>query len=345
MGVSGIILIILLAVSLAVSVFTLIRFADLRREVSAYRTETGRAMNDSLDQFGNMMYNTQRTASDIQSQRMRELSERLDQISRGIGEMQSIASGVDDLKKILSNVKTRGILGEVQLGSILAEILAPDQYEENVNTAGIGDNVVEFAVKLPGDGRDPVYLPIDSKFPADTYVHLMDAYESGDKSRIESARKALSQTIKREAKDIRDKYIAPPRTTGYGIMFLPFEGLYAEVIRLGLIETLQRDYSVNIAGPTTMAALLNSLQMGFRTLAIQQHSDEVWQVLGAVKTEFANFETALDRTQKNLDLASAGLESLVGVRTRAIRRKLDRVTELPEEESNRYFHFRQEDDE
>ncbi|MBQ6583130.1 MAG: DNA recombination protein RmuC, partial [Mogibacterium sp.] len=220
-------------------------------------------------------------------------------------------------------------LGEVQLGSILSEILPPEQYAENVNTTGIGSNTVEVTVRLPGDGERPVWLPIDSKFPGDSYARLVDAYDSGDKTAVIAAQRNLIQMLRKEAKDIRDKYIAPPATTNFGILFLPFEGLYAEVVRLGMIEQLQRDYNVNIAGPTTMAALLNSLQMGFRTLAIQKRSGEVWQVLGAVKTELGNFEAVLTKAQKNLNQANNNLETLIGVRTRAMQRRLKDVTELP----------------
>lgn len=277
----------------------------------------------------------QKTLDERLGQSFQAVSQRLDQVSKGLGEMQSLASGVGDLKKVLSNVKTRGILGEVQLGAILSEILPPEQYAENVNTAGIGNNTVEFAVRLPGDGDTPVWLPIDSKFPGDSYAKLVDAYDSGDKAAVTAAQRGLIQMIRKEAKDIHEKYISPPATTSFGILFLPFEGLYAEVVRLGMIEQLQRDYNVNIAGPTTMAALLNSLQMGFRTLAIQKRSGEVWQVLGAVKTELGNFESVLQKAQKNLNQANNNLETLIGVRTRAMQRRLKDVTELPGYQADR----------
>lgn len=212
--------------------------------------------------------------------------------------MQNLAVGVGDLKKVLSNVKTRGILGEVQLGAILEQILAPEQYAENVVTKSTGADRVEFAVKLPGDDERTVWLPIDAKFPADSYSRLVDAYELGDPAAIEEAAKNLERVIKSEARDIRTKYIEPPYTTDFGIMFLPFEGLYAEVVRRRTAGGAAREYKVNIAGPTTMAALLNSLQMGFKTLAIQKHSGEVWEVLGAVKTEFANFSKVLGECEK-----------------------------------------------
>ncbi len=258
------------------------------------------------------------------------VSERLEQVYKGLGEMQTLANGVGDLKKVLGNVKTRGILGEIQLGAILKEIMAPEQYEENVATKKGSKNVVEYAIKMPADNQRFVYLPIDSKFPSEPYVKLLDAYDSGDKDAVNAAGKLLDTAIKQNAKDIRDKYIDAPNTTDFAIMFLPFEGLYAEVVRRGLIEVLQRDYKINIAGPTTMAALLNSLQMGFKTLAIQKRSSEVWDVLGAVKTEFNKFGDVLANTQSKLDLAQKELDKLVGVRTRQIQKRLSSVTSLDE---------------
>lgn len=262
------------------------------------------------------------------------VSKQLEAVYKGLGEMQSVAAGVSDLRKVLSNVKNRGILGEIQLGTILIDILAPEQYDTEVPTIPGSKNRVEFAVKLPGaDGSGTVYLPIDSKFPGDTYAALRDAYDSGSREQVEAAKKQLCEVIRKCAKDIREKYVKPPYTTAYGIMFLPFEGLYAEVVNSGLVEQLQREYSVNIAGPSTMAALLNSLQMGFRTLAIQKRSGEVWKVLGAVKAEFETFAKALSDTQDHIHKVDADLEKLVGVRTRQINRRLKEVEALPEEES------------
>ncbi len=257
------------------------------------------------------------------------VSERLEKVYESLGEMQSIASGVGDLKKVLSNVKTRGILGEIQLGSILEEILAPELYDTEVATVPNSREHVEYAVKLPGaaDGTS-IYLPIDSKFPGDTYAALQEAYESGDKERVDAAKKTLVAVIKKCAGDIRSKYVSPPHTTNFGIMFLPFEGLYAEAVNLGLVETLQREYSVSITGPSTMAAMLNSLQMGFRTLAIQKRSNEVWEILGSVKKEFGNFSDALEKTQKHIRQVDDDLEKLIGTRTRQINRSLSKV-ELP----------------
>ncbi len=262
------------------------------------------------------------------------VSQRLEQVYKGLGEMQSLATGVGDLKKVLSNVKTRGILGEIQLGSILREILSPEQYAENVATKKGSKNVVEFAVKLPAADDGFIWLPIDSKFPGDTYAALRDAIDEGDKAKIDAAAKLLIATIKNEAKDISTKYIDPPNTTDFAILFLPFEGLYSEVVNRGMVEVLQRDYKVNIAGPSTMAALLNSLQMGFKTLAVQKRSAEVWKVLGSVKREFDAFAKVLESTQKRLEQANRDLDTLVGVRTRQIQRRLQNVetpAELAEE--------------
>ncbi|MDO4710375.1 MAG: DNA recombination protein RmuC [Peptostreptococcaceae bacterium] len=251
----------------------------------------------------------------------RIVNDRLEQVYKGLGEMQTLAVGVGDLKKILSNVKTRGMLGEYQLGAILSEILAPEQYEANVATKKNSQNFVEFAVKMPSDGKT-VYLPIDAKFPADAYEKLMDAYEAGEHAEIRKYKMELATRIKGFAKDISEKYIDVPNTTEFAILFLPFEGLYAEVIRSQLFEEIQRKYRVTIAGPTTMAALLNSLQMGFQTLAIQKRSSEVWDILASVKAEFDTFEGVLNNTQKKLESVSSELDRLVGVRTRQIQRKL-----------------------
>ena len=262
------------------------------------------------------------------------VNERLELVSKGLTEMQGLANGVGDLKKILSNVKTRGIFGEIQLSRILEQILTPDQYDENVATIPGSLDRVEFAVRLPGKDSDGsiIYLPIDSKFPMDRYEQLEAAAESGDPVLLETARKSLAAFLKMSAKDIHDKYIRPPHTTDFGILFLPTEGLYAEVVRMtDLTEALMRDYSINVAGPSTLAALLNSLQMGFRTLAIEKRTNDVWNILGAVKTEFGTFETVLENVKKRLEGAGNDLEKLVGTRTRAIRRKLRDVESLPSE--------------
>ncbi|MBR5459936.1 MAG: DNA recombination protein RmuC [Clostridia bacterium] len=277
----------------------------------------------------------QTTLEERISRSFKEVSERLEQVYRGLGEMQTLATGVGDLKKVLSGVKTRGILGEIQLGAILEQMLSPEQYEKNTVTVKGTSNPVEYAVKLPGanDG-ERVLLPIDSKFPSDAYVKLCDAYDGGNTDEIQMAQAELVQRIKGFAKDIHTKYISPPDTTEFAIMFLPTEGLYAEVVRLGLVEVLQADWRITVAGPTTMAALLNSLQMGFRTLAIQKRSGEVWKVLGEVKTEFSKFEEVLVTTQKRLDMAYRDLDKLVTTRTRAIQRKLRDIEALPDSDDS-----------
>ncbi len=253
------------------------------------------------------------------------VTESLEAVYKGLGEMKTLASDVGGLKRVLSNVKTRGTLGEIRLGSILHDILAPEQFAENVETVAGSGKRVEFAVKLPADDGSCIWLPIDSKFPADCYEQLLDAQDSGDKTAIAAAQTALKQRIFSFAKDIRDKYLHEPETTAFGILFLPFEGLYSEVVNSGITEELQQKYGVNVAGPSTMAALLNALYMGFRTLAIQKQSDQVWEILGGVKTEFERFESVLNSTQKKLDDAGKELDKLVGVRTRAINQKLRQI--------------------
>lgn len=279
----------------------------------------------------------QKTLEEKMNESFKVVSERLEQVHKGLGEMQTLATGVGDLKKVLSNVKTRGILGEIQLGAILREILSPEQYEENVVTVPGSKNPVEFAVKMPNDDGF-VYLPIDSKFPGDAFRDLQDAYEISDSEAIKSAKNVLFSRIKSFAKDIHDKYVEPPYTTDFAIMFLPFEGLYAEIVNDGILTELQNTYKVNVAGPSTMAALLNSLQMGFKTLAIQKRSAEAWKVLATVKTEFDKFAAVLEATQNRLDQANKELDKLVGVRTRSIIRSLKDVQtadglEAPSEEA------------
>lgn len=312
------------------------RLENIRGTVKTSLDALQRDNNEKLDAMRRTVDDKlQKTLEDKMTQSFRLVSERLEQVYKGLGEMQNLAVGVGDLKKVLSNVKTRGILGEIQLGAILREILSKEQYEENVVTSPGSRNPVEFAVKLPVEGGEGVYLPIDSKFPADAYQDLKDAYESGSAEQVESAAKVLMARMKGFAKDIRDKYIDPPYTTEFAILFLPFEGLYAEVVNRGMVEMLQRDYHVNLAGPSTMAALLNSLQMGFRTFAIQKRSNEVWAVLGAVKNEFGKFEEVLRVTQNRLEQAGNELDKLVGTRSRAISRKLREVEQLDDFEANR----------
>lgn len=289
---------------------------DNNKQLENIRTTVDEKLQNTLENKLNKSFET--------------VSKQLQQVYKGLGEMQNLAVGVGDLKKVLSNVKTRGILGEIQLSAILKEILSPEQYEENVATKKGSRNVVEFAIKLPADDDSFVYLPIDSKFPGDTYAKLVDAMNSGNKEEIEVCSKNLLRTIKSEAKDIHDKYISPPNTTEFAIMFLPFEGLYAEVVNRGMVEVLQREYKVNVAGPSTMGALLNSLQLGFKTLAVQKRSAEVWQILNDVKREFDTFADALEKTQTRLNQANTELDKLVGVRTRKIQSQLSKVQKLEE---------------
>ena len=280
----------------------------------------------------------QKTLNERIGQSFELVRTQLENVQRGLGEMKTLAEDVGGLKKVLGNVKTRGTFGEIQLAALLEQMLSPEQYEANVKTRKNATEFVEFAIKLPGkdNGKDVVYLPIDAKFPKDVYEQYMDAYEDGDSAIIESTSRQLENTLKRMAKDIHDKYIEPPYTTDFAILFLPFESIYAEVIRrTALVETLQKDYKIVVTGPTTLGAILNSLQMGFRTLAIQKRTSEVWSVLGAVKTEFGKFGGMLEKVQKNLQSAGDQLEEVMGKRTRAIERKLRQVEALPTEESQK----------
>lgn len=263
------------------------------------------------------------------------VNDQLQLVQKGLGEMQNLATGVGDLKKVLTNVKTRGVLGEIQLGNILEQILSPEQYDANVKTKLGSNDLVEFAIKLPGkeDGKW-VYLPIDAKFPQEDYIRVQEAAQKGDKKGVEMAQKALVMSIKRFAKDIHSKYVDPPHTTDFAVLFLPIEGLYAEIVRQpGLLEFLQREYKIIITGPTTLAAMLNSLQMGFKTLAIQKRSSEVWNTLSAVKTEFGKFGGVLAKAQKKINEANGELDKLITTRTNQINRKLKEVGELNTAES------------
>tara|TARA_B110000091_G_scaffold16560_1_gene15647 strand:- start:2070 stop:3431 length:1362 start_codon:yes stop_codon:yes gene_type:complete len=275
------------------------------------------------------------------------VSERLELVHKGLGEMQTIATGVGDLKKVLSNVKTRGVLGEYQLENILEQLLTSDQYSKNVATKKGSQANVEFAVKLPGkDIDEEIWMPIDSKFPIENYNRLLDAFEEGDKSDIETATKALLKTIESFAKDISEKYIDPPHTTDFAIMFLPVEGLYAEVLRHpGLFEILQRKYRITVTGPTTLSALLNSLQMGFRTLAVQKRSSEVWKTLEAVKTEFSKFSSQLAKVDKQLSSASKSLYDLRNTRTSVMNRKLKDIATLDTVEASKILELPNEEEE
>lgn len=295
---------------------------ELRRENQESLDKINSSVNEKL----------QKTLDDKISKSFETVNQRLKDVYEGLGEMKNVANGVTDLKKVLSNVKTRGTLGELQLGSILGEILAPEQYSGQVKMAGDDRRMVDYAVKLPGTNGESIWLPIDSKFPGDTYAELQNAYDTGDVNLIKDARRKLSDEIKRCAKDISQKYIQPPYTTNFAIMFLPFEGLYSEVVSMGLIEELQHDFKISIAGPSTMAAMLSSLRMGFNTLAIQKKTGEIENILSAVKKEFSTFEEGLNNARVRIQKADSELEKLIGTRTRAINKKLSSVSELESSE-------------
>jgi DNA recombination protein RmuC len=313
------------------------KIKDLREIVEKKLGEIQTENSKKLDEMrATVDEKLQKTLETRLTESFKQVSERLEQVHKGLGEMQMLAKGVGDLKKVLSNVKTKGILGEMQLGNILESILAPEQYEKNVQTKKDSKEIVEYAIKLPNKDEvgGVVYLPIDSKFPLQAYDNLLNAYESGNIEEIKLCTKCIESEIKKCAKDIRDKYINPPDTTDFGILFLPIEGLYAEVVRqTRLIEILQTDYKIIISGPTTLAAFLNSLQMGFRTLTIQKRTSEVWGILAAIKTEFGKFGDTLKKAQEKITKASEDIDTLVGIRTRKIQSKLRSIQELPEKET------------
>ncbi|MDQ3072345.1 MAG: DNA recombination protein RmuC [Bacteroidota bacterium] len=317
-------------------------FNDLQREkFGQLETKQGEMLTNTEAKLEKIRATVEekleKTLSERLGQSFETVGKQLIEVQKGLGEMQTIASDVGGLKKVLSNVKLRGGVGEVQLAMLLEQILAPNQYEPNVCTKKGSTEAVEFAIKLPGRSEDEstfVYLPIDAKFPKDTYEHLLNAYEKAIPEEIEAATKHLEMTIRKMAKDIRDKYIDPPHTTDFAIMFLPFESIYAEVIRRSaLVDQLRTEFKISVAGPTTLMAILNSLQMGFRTLALQKRSSEVWGVLSAVKTEFEKFGGMLEKAQKNIQTGLGQLDDVVGTRTRAIKRQLKDVETLPAAES------------
>ncbi len=302
---------------------------NLRRTMEAQLTAIQQKNQQKLEELRvTVDEKLQQMLQDRLSHSFQLVSDQLEQVYKGLGEMQTLAVSVGDLKKVLSNVKTRGMVGEIQLGAILEDILTQDQYERNVAVNPQSKCVVEFAVRLPSQGQQPIYLPIDAKFPSDAYYQLQQAYDSADAHQVQKAAQALTQRLRQFARDIHDKYIAPPATTDFAILFLPFEGLYAEAVNRGLIESLQRDFHVMLAGPSTMAALLNSLQLGLKTLTIQRRSSEVWAILAAVKTEFGKFAAGLQQTQLRLNQAHDELERLVTTRTRMIQRSLKSVEEI-----------------
>lgn len=288
-----------------------------------------------------------KTLEERLGQSFKLVTERLEAVREGLGEMKNMAGEVGDLKRVLSNVKTRGVLGEIQLGNILEQIMTPEQYDKNVKTKADSSGHVEYAIKLPGrdDDGQMVYLPVDAKFPQEDYSRLQEAFEKGDADTLNFATRQLVAAIKRSAADIRDKYLDPPHTTDFGILFLPFEGLYAEVVRQpDLVAVLQRDFKVIVTGPTTLAAMLNSLQMGFRTLAIQKRSSEVWEILGAVKTQFGQFKNVLNKAREKIRQADNEIETLVTTRTNVMMRKLKKVQELPAEKSQALLEALEEQD-
>ena len=311
------------------------KFATMSRQ----QNELVHATEKRLDDMRTMVEEKlQKTLNERIGQSFELVRTQLENVQKGLGEMRTLAEDVGGLKKVLSNVKMRGTFGEVQLGALLEQMLSPEQYLQNVKTRKNATEFVEFAIKLPGreNADEPVLLPVDAKFPKDVYEQYMDAVEAGDAALMESSSRQLENTIKKMARDIHDKYIEPPYTTDFAILFLPFESIYAEVIRrTALIDILQKEYKVVVTGPTTLGAILNSLQMGFRTLAIQKRTSEVWSVLGAVKTEFGKFGGMLQKVQKNLQNAGDQLEEVMGRRTRAIERRLREVEALPKEDSTR----------
>lgn len=309
------------------------KFAAMGKQQEALIKSTEKRLDDMRLMVEEKL---QKTLNERIGQSFELVRTQLENVQKGLGEMKTLAQDVGGLKKVLSNVKTRGTFGEVQLGALLDQMLSPEQYEANVKTKKNATEFVEFVIKLPGkeEGASTVYLPVDAKFPKDVYEQYQDACEAGDPQRVEAASRQLETTIKKMARDIHDKYIDPPATTDFAILFLPFENIYAEVIRrTALVDTLQKDFKVVVTGPTTLGAILNSLQMGFRTLAIQKRTSEVWSVLGAVKTEFGKFGGLLEKVQKNLQNAGDQLEEVMGKRTRAIERKLRQVEALPIEET------------
>ena len=327
---NNVIIIICMIISFLVFVgITIILQLNTRKTIRALSSSLVKAQmqNEELQNARNAEHNV----------RMQELGNQfnrtMSQINKSLGEMDSLASGVDDLRRLMLNVKSRGIIGELQLGAILAEMLAPSQYEENVAVKATSERV-EYAVKFPGESGNSIYLPIDSKFPGDAYLNLLDAYDSGNRDEVKMQMDILRRAIIKAAKDIKNKYVYPPLTTDFAIMFLPFEGLYAEVLRMNIADSLQREYRVVIAGPTTLAAILSSFQVGFRSLALQESSGEVWETLERTRTEFDKFQEVLNRIQVRMDQTQSELETLVGVRTRGIQKALKNVYEKSGQEND-----------
>lgn len=329
---STILFILLAAIAGAIIllVYALVRMSRLNEEVRKSREEMGRV---------GTLIEAQKDLNASQDRAINSLNVQMNEISKGIGQVTSVSESVASLNKVLTKVKTRGILGEYQAEGILREVLADNQYEKNFDAAGLGKGTVEFVIKVPGESGGTVYLPLDSKFPLDTYQTLVEAKEGADSKNIDKARNALKRRLEEEARDINGKYLAPPRTTTYALMFLPVESLYFEVLDMGLFEELQRDYSVIVVGPTSLSALLSSIETGYRAIALEAHSDEVWKTLAAVKTEFAKYADELTKAERNLRAASSALTELIGPRTNVMMKKLDEVTELSDEESEEVFGF------
>ena len=333
---------------------TLNQFSDLfNKNIKDVRETINNQLKDirddntkQLDKMRNTVdEKLQKTLEEKIGESFNQVRKQLDAVHKGLGEMQTVAAGVGDLKKVLSNVKTKGVFGEYQLENILEQILTPDQYAKNVATNPDYNGSVEFAIKMPGSDDSTLWLPVDSKFPTEPYEILLDKYENGSKEDIDDARKQLIRTIDSFAKDISKKYISPPNTTDFGIMFLPIEGLFAEVLREpGIMETLRQKHKISLTGPTTLSALLNSLQMGFRTLLVQERSSEVWNILSAVKSEFSTFGNHLSTVQKQLKTASSSLDTLQGTRTRAMDRKLRDVELIDSKQSKEILELPLEDD-
>lgn len=327
-------------------------FNDLQREkFTRLEEKQGKLVESTEKKLEEMRLTVdeklQKTLNERLGQSFELVGKQLESVQKGLGEMQTLAQDVGGLKRVLSNVKMRGGFGEVQLSMLLEQVLAPEQYEANVRTKKSSADLVEFAIKLPGkdDAQGTVWLPVDAKFPRDAYEQLQNAYDTGEPALIETAQKILESTIRKMARDISEKYIDPPFTTDFAVMFLPFEGIYAEVVRkASLLEELQRTHKVVVTGPTTLAAILNSLQMGFRTLAIQKRSSEVWKILGAVKKEFENFGGMLEKAQKNIRVASDQIDEVMGKRTRAIQRKLKSVEILGDTDTSLLIPETQETD-
>lgn len=352
---------IILALISVVSAVVMVICAVTMKKQTGGRAVTRNDIDSAVGTYGGMMMQAQKTSAEAQDRRLQSidarmenfsetseqklenirktLSVQMEQLNREVGSMQKLAKDVDGLSRVLSNVKTRGILGEYQAEAILRDMLSPYQYEKNVNTTGTGSERVEFAVKVPDETGRLIYLPIDSKFPLDTYSKLVEAREGADQAEIKKAAGALAARFRSEAQDIRAKYIAPPKTTDFALLFVPTESLYYEALRLGSFEELQRDYSVIIVGPTSLSAFLSSLQTGYRAAAVNRKSAEVWRTLAAVKTEFSKFSSELEKARADIAKADKHLDAMVGTRMNVMMKKLDDVTEMTEEEADREFGF------